>query len=190
MLRSPFRLASVAHRASSLFPGRRNGRSRDKSRGFTLIELMIATVIIAIAATIASNGISGWLTRRLHTADVQEITSTLYRVRQQAIMRGEFNSVVIDGGMISFVTGYGQDGQGMQGFGDLNLEDSIEILQAMDNTPVMGLTVFYTNSGRLLTGTSQFRVCSSQLVGETPILFTISPSGQISSTPSPAPPCP
>jgi prepilin-type N-terminal cleavage/methylation domain-containing protein len=69
-----------------------------KNTGFTLMELMVAIAIIAIAASIAIPNIVGWLpTHRLASAS-RAILSVLQQARLRAVKENTFVTVQFDTG--------------------------------------------------------------------------------------------
>ena len=154
---------------------------RRRVGGFTILELLAAMLIVAIASGVAGNAIVGWFERRAHSVDVRAIISLLYRVRQSSIMQGEFNQVDIAMGIVSHSNVYGSTGVASTGSGALDLAETIQIYETGANMDA-SVTLFYTNHGRLLSNASSFRVCSSAIMGEQAITITVSSSGQLTST--------
>lgn len=82
--------------SSSLRPSHRTGRPRSRpgaSQGFTAIELMVVVSIVAILAAIAAPSFSPLIERWRVRQAAENLQSTLYYARSEAIKRG--GSVVI-----------------------------------------------------------------------------------------------
>jgi prepilin-type N-terminal cleavage/methylation domain-containing protein len=83
---------------------------RGKTKGFTLSEVMIVVVIIAITAALAVPNMSGWLaTQRLKSA-TRTVVSHLLQSRMEAIDRNRNVSVVFNVGTETYSVYYMSDG--------------------------------------------------------------------------------
>ena len=59
------------------------------NKGFTLMEAMIVAVIIAIAASLAVPGMSGWMQRRELNSETRRLASNLQLAKSEAVTRNQ-----------------------------------------------------------------------------------------------------
>lgn len=72
------------------------GKSVQKSKGFTLIELMVTIAVLAIVASIAAPSMSQLLEKQKFRQVVREYIQTLQNARSQAIVTKNSIAVCID----------------------------------------------------------------------------------------------
>ncbi len=111
-----------------------------KNKGFTLVELLTAVVIIAILGSIALPLIMSWLPNMRLKAAARDIYSTMQKTKSEAIQRNNcisttFTTVTfpaIGGGYTSFIddgTGSGTICNGIQDGGEVTLFSTVTMPQ-------------------------------------------------------------
>jgi prepilin-type N-terminal cleavage/methylation domain-containing protein len=78
---------------------------RNRDRGFTVIELMITLVVLAVLATIAVPSFEVFLEKSSLSSAASEMHAAISRSRQEAISRGTFVSIIAKDGS-SWASGY------------------------------------------------------------------------------------
>jgi type IV fimbrial biogenesis protein FimT len=106
----------------------------EKNTGFTLMELMVAIAIIAIAASIAIPNIIGWLpTHRLASAS-RAILSVLQQARLRAVKENTFVTVQFDTGNEKYNV-FWDNGEGVGGNPGDGLQNGTEQIFKSDAMP-------------------------------------------------------
>lgn len=67
-----------------------------KNEGFTLVEILVATVIVSILLTMATLNFSDWIIKSRVESMVKEITTDISEVRMQAMTRKQRHSITIN----------------------------------------------------------------------------------------------
>ena len=156
------------------------------NRGFSLLEVMVVALLVAILGTMTTNVLSNWLARRLLDSDVQQINQILRQAQALSVSQGVFTSFKIDQHTVTFVAAYGNASVSTLGpysaNDTLDIDPSTQIFSRFTDTPT-STNIVFSNRGRLLTGQTRFRLCSTDIQGETPIEFNIYLTGQVETAP-------
>ena len=119
-----------------------------KNTGFTLMELMVAIAIIAIAASIAIPNIVGWLpTHRLASAS-RAILSDLQQARLRAVKENTFVTVQFDTGNERYNV-FWDNGDGVGGIPGDGLQNGTERIFKSEEMPAsinLDITTFTDDS--------------------------------------------
>jgi len=120
----------------------------EKNTGFTLMELMVAIAIIAIAASIAIPNIIGWLpTHRLASAS-RAILSVLQQARLRAVKENTFVTVQFNTGNERYNV-FWDNGDGVGGVPGDGLQNGTEMIFKSEAMPAgidLDSTTFADNS--------------------------------------------
>jgi type IV fimbrial biogenesis protein FimT len=121
------------------------------SRGFSLIELMTAVVVLAVLGVIALPSYRTFvLTQRVRQASY-DLMSSLMLARSEAIKRNANVTIVRAAG------GWSQGWVVSAGGAPIRTQDPYVSVIAISNSPTM-TTITYSNEGRLVGGSTDFTI--------------------------------
>jgi prepilin-type N-terminal cleavage/methylation domain-containing protein len=72
------------------------GYTMNARRGFTLVEITIALLVISIVAVIASSNFQGWIYHSRYSGFLRDVFSEFQQGRQRTIASGIAHTVVVD----------------------------------------------------------------------------------------------
>jgi type IV fimbrial biogenesis protein FimT len=165
--------------------------SATRSRGFTLIELIVAIVIVAIAAALALPSMRELLVRNTVTTTTNDLVVDLNTARAEAVKRGFPVAVIAKSG--GWINGWDirVDGDGDGSFTTTApdelvrehaaLTDNFKLFGAPKSSGAPATTVAFNGSGASLGGDYDFVVCRPDANNEQNRAVLVQRGGMISS---------
>lgn len=150
--------------------------TRPESRGFSLVELMVSIVVMAILASIAVPGFQSWLRNTQIRNAAESITNGLQRARAESVARNANTTLVLgtdSSWTISVVTPASVIDQRLAGEGSKNVTRTV--------VPVGTTTVTFNNFGLVVANAdasaSITQVDLTAIGGSQPLRVTIGTGG-------------
>lgn len=139
-----------------------------RSRGFTLVELMITLAILAIVAAIAAPSFSDMIKRNKRVACGNELVGALQLARSEAVRSAQAITVTAPNGIAAGITVYRDDNSN----GTAQANEIIQVTSACTGTEITvtgGTTEFsYRPNGQTdMAAALAIGVCDASKTGET-----------------------